>query len=214
MNTLAPSAVVERLEWRYAVKKFDPSKQIAPETWAALRKSLVLAPSSYGLQPWRFYEIDDPAVRAKLLPATWGQRQVVDAAKVVVFAIRKGLSAADVTRFVDRIAAVRGVPAESLEGYRDMMLGFVSQPGLDVDAWSARQVYIALGTFLTTAAVLGVDACPMEGFQPAEYDEILGLPAQGYHAVAIACAGHRAADDAYASLKKVRYAESDVIVTV
>jgi nitroreductase len=214
MEAVWPSILVDRLQWRYAVKKFDPTKPIRAEVWEALERALVLAPSSFGLQPWRFLVVDDPVVRAKLLPASWGQRQVVDAARLVVFAIKKGLGADDVNRYVRRIAEVRGVQPASLDGFRDMMLGFVAKPGFDVDAWSARQTYIAIGSFLTAAALLGVDACPMEGIVPAQYDEILGLDKQGYHAVAVCTAGYRAADDGYASVKKVRFEDGEVVVHV
>ena len=211
MDAVNAATLVERLEWRYAVKRFDPARRIPAATWQALERSLVLAPSSYGLQPWRFVVVEDPATRARLLPASWGQKQIVDAPHMVVFAARKGLNAADVDHFVARIAAVRGVPAASLEGYRGMMVGFVEKSGAGIDAWSERQTYIALGMFLASAALLGVDACPMEGIEGARYDEILGLGAAGYHALAVATAGYRAADDAYAAMKKVRFPDAEAI---
>lgn len=205
--------LLEALRWRYAVKKFDPAREIPAATWSALEQALVLAPSSYGLQPWRFVVVRDPALRAQLLPHSWGQRQIVDAARLVVFAARKGLSAADVERHLRRIAAVRAQPIEALEGYRQKMLGLVSKAsqGFDIDGWCARQTYIALGQFLTAAALLGVDSCPMEGIACARYDELLGLAAQGYATVVAATAGYRAADDAYASAAKVRYAAAEVV---
>jgi hypothetical protein len=131
----------------------------------------------------------------------------------VVFCVRKDLSAKDVEHYVQSIAKVRGVPADSLQDYKKMMLGSVegATKGSYLNEWNTRQVYIALGLFLASCAVLGIDACPMEGFQPEEYDKILGLAAQGYHAVVQATAGYRATDDAYASLKKVRFPASEVI---
>lgn len=209
-----PQALVERLKWRYAVKKFDPARKIEGRLWNALEEALVLSPSSYGLQPWRFFVVDDPALRAKLKGASWNQSQITDAARLVIFAGRKDFGARDVERLIARIAEVRG-PSDSLDSYKQMMLGSIGRKKAEeLGAWVARQVYIALGNFLASAAALGVDACPMEGFDPAQYDEILGLPAKGYTALVVATAGYRAADDAYASQPKVRYAKNDVVTHI
>lgn len=212
---LAPSELVERLNWRYATKRFDPAATIEPETWAALEESLRLAPSSYGLQPWHFVVVTDPATRERLRAASWNQAQVTECSHLVVFAHRAGLSAADVARYVDRIAEVRRVPRESLAGFEAVMTNHLGRPKpFDANEWSRRQLYIALGMFLTSAALLGVDACPMEGIEPARYDEILGLQARGYRAVCAAAAGHRARDDKYAGLPKVRFAPNDILTHV
>lgn len=214
MKPLTNESLVRQLNWRYATKRFNPARKIQPPDWRTLEQALVLSPSSYGLQPWRFFVVTDPEVRKKLRAAAWNQAQVTDASHLVVFAIRKDLGAADVDRFLARVSEVRGVPADALAGYRNMLLGAVNRPKEQVAAWAARQAYIALGTFLTTAALLEIDACPMEGFDPAKFDEILGLGEQGYTAVVIATAGYRAEDDANAKLPKVRFAPEDVIVSV
>lgn len=211
-----PDALVRSLTWRYAVKKFDATRRIPAQTWAALEQSLVLTPSSFGLQPWAFYVVRDPAKREALVASSFGQRQVADASHLVVFALRQGLSAADVDKYVARIAEVRGVAPESLAGYRKVMASFVGRPrdAFDVDEWAARQVYIALGQFMTAAAVLGVDTCPMEGLDPRAYDRVLGLEGTGYATVCACPAGYRAADDRSASHPKVRYPLADVIRTI
>ncbi len=216
MPTLAPRDLVERLNWRYATKKFDAGKKIPAETWSALEQSLLLSPSSFGLQPWAFVVVSDPATREKLLPVSWNQRQIVDASHLVVFAVRRNLKAVDAERLIDRISQVRKVTRESLEGFKGMMTGFLGNPpaGFKIDEWSTRQVYIALGTFLTSCALLGVDACPMEGLQAPEYDRILGFGKQGLGTVCVATAGYRAADDGYAGLAKVRYPAEQVILRV
>ena len=216
MNThpIASETLLTQLRWRYATKKFDPTKKISAADWRALEETLVLAPSSFGLQPWRFIVVSNPAVREKLVPVSWGQRQVADASHLVIFAIKRELNAADVDRFMDRTAEVRNVPAASLDGFKKMLLGFLAKPGFDVDAWAARQVYIALGQFMAGAALLGIDACPMEGLEPARYDEILGLEKEGYATVVACPAGYRAADDKYATLPKVRFAPEQVITRV
>lgn len=209
---LAPQTLLSALRWRYATKRFDPAARIDAATWSALEEALVLAPSSYGMQPWRFLVVDDPAVRARLKPVAWNQAQITDASHLVVFAYRKGLSAADARRHVERTAAVRGVPVESLAKFEEMLVAHVTKPRpFDADEWARRQVYIALGQFLAAAALLGVDACPMEGFDPLRFDEILGLAPQGYASVVLATAGRRHPEDAYARHSKVRFERSDVV---
>lgn len=197
-------SVLQSLNWRYATKMFDASKKIPSDTWSALEQSLVLAPSSFGLEPWKFFVIEDPAVRQKLLEPTWKQAQVVDASHLVVLAIKTGIDDTDVDRSMARTSEVRDVPLESLAGFSNVIKGFMKNLP-DVDSWSTRQTYIALGQFMVSAAMLGIDTCPIEGFMPDKYDEILGLPAMGYHSVVVCAAGYRSDDDKYAHLPKVRF---------
>lgn len=216
MNTLSPESVVERLKWRCAVKKFDPTKKITDAQWAALEESLVLAPSSFGLQPWKFVVVTNPQVKAELVKHSWDQSQVRDCSHLVALAVKEGVGPADAEKLVDRIAAVTGAPRDKLEGYRQMMLGFFQQTAgrMDVDAWSTRQVYIALGFLMETAAVMGIDACPLEGISPPDYNRILKLAGTGYSTVCACAIGHRASDDPYSARKKVRYPTSELVVHV
>ena len=213
MIQVKPSELLRALEWRYATKVFDPAKKIPAETWQALERALVLTPTSYGLQPYQFLVIADPATRAALLPHSWGQKQVVDASHFVVFTAKTKMTEADVDKLIARISSVRGVPAESMTPYWNMMIGDVVKGprGKIAHEWATRQTYIALGNLMTCAAVLGVDACPMEGFVPAEYDRILNLNASGYAAVVACALGYRSPDDKYAKLAKVRYDTKDLI---
>lgn len=213
MPTVTPETVVEQLRWRYAVKKFDPSRTVPPDTWAALEQALVLTASSYGLQPWKFFVVTDPTVKAQLPAHSWGQRQPQDCSHMVVLAIRANLSETDIDRYVARVSEVRGQTVESLSRFKQMMLGSLTPP-FDVNEWAARQVYIALGQFLASAAVLGVDTCPMEGIDPAKYDEVLGIGAQGFRTVVACAAGYRAADDPAAQLPKVRFKTEDVVQVI
>jgi nitroreductase len=208
--------LLQSLEWRYATKVFDANKIIPAEVWGALEKALVLTPTSYGLQPYHFLIVQDSAKRAALLPNSWGQRQVVDCSHFVVFTARTEMKEADVDRFIKRSAEVRGVPVESLGFYRGMMLGdVVNGPrGKVAHEWAARQCYIALGNMMTAAAVLGVDACPMEGINPPEYDKILGLAGTGYQTVVALALGYRAADDKFARLAKIRYETAELVQVV
>jgi len=207
---LSPESAIQQLQWRYAVKKFDDTKKIPDDVWHALEQSLVLAPSSFGLQPWKFFVVQNPELRSQLLEHSWKQAQVVDASHLVVLAIKKDLNTEDVDRYINRQAEVYGTPVEAFQGYANVIKGFVGNSP-DLDAWSARQVYIALGQYMTTAAMLGVDTCPIEGFVPPKYDEVLGLTALGYSAVVVCPAGYRSAEDKYAEKPKVRYATEDVV---
>jgi nitroreductase len=207
------TALLKALEWRYATKVFDATKKIPADVWTALEQTLVLTPTSYGLQPYHFLVVQSPEIRAALLPHSWGQKQVVDCSQFVVFTARTEMKEADVTKLIARISQVRGVPAESLNFYRDMMLGdVVNGPrGKIAHEWAARQAYIALGNLMTVAAVLGVDACPMEGLVPAEYDKILKLEGSGYKTVVACALGYRAANDKYAGLAKIRFETADLV---
>ena len=216
MNIINSKQLLGQLSWRYATKQFDPNRKISDQDWATIEQALLLTPSSGGLQPWKFIVVTDPAVRGKLLPASYGQAQIADASHLVVFAAKKNFSEADVDAFIGHTAATRGVPVESLAAYRDMLVGGIVQ-SMDEparDAWARNQAYIALGNLLTSAALLGVDACPMEGFDRAQYDEVLGLKTQGLASAVIATVGYRASTDKYANAPKVRFSKEQVFAHV
>jgi len=212
MPPVSHQTVLRQLEWRYATKKFDPTKPISDADWATLEQALILTPSSFGLQPWKFVVVTDPTTKAKLPPISWGQRQVVEASHVVVFAIRQNLTEADIDKYLARIVEVRGGTVEALAGFRRMMVGGLLNGAMNLSQWASLQAYIALGQFMTTAAMLGIDTCPMEGIEPAKYDEVLGLPALGYATVVACVAGYRASDDKYAAIPKVRFQAEDVVL--
>jgi nitroreductase len=217
MNTnIGTKQLSDALHWRYATKVFDAKRKIPAEIWEVIEQTLVLSPSSYGLQPYRFLVVNDPKTRATLLTHAFSQPKVVDASHYVVFAARTGMTEADVDKLIQRTSDVRGVPASSLDAYRGAIIGdLVNGPRSKWShEWAARQAYIALGNVLTSAALLGVDAGPMEGFNPPEFDKVLGLEGSGYKSV-VACAfGYRSADDKYAAAPKVRFELSDLIKTI
>lgn len=210
---ISPEELLQVQEWRYATKQFDAARKIPADLWSALEKTLMLSPSSFGLQPWKFLVIQDPALRAKLRAASWGQSQIEDASHLVVFLAKETLTEADVDHYVARVAEVRHQTPESLAAYRGMMVGtLVTGPrAATVDAWAARQAYIALGNFMTSAALLGVDTCPMEGLDAAQYDQILGLAGTGYHTIVVCPAGYRSTGDKYAELAKVRFPAAELV---
>ena len=208
--------LLQQLNWRYATKKFDSARKIAAADWAALEQTLILTPTSYGMQPIKFLVIDAPAIRAQLVPVSWGQTQPVDASHYVVFAARVRNTEADVDHYLARIAEVRGSTIEAQAGFKKMLVSDVvhGPRGKHALEWATNQAYIALGNLMTAAALLGIDTCPMEGFEPDKYDAILGLPAQGYHAAVCCAVGYRSAEDKYAELPKVRFPASESIVHI
>lgn len=204
------------LDWRYAVKKFDPARKISSEDWTTLKHAFVKSPSSYGLQPYKFLHVESPALREKLKPVSWGQTQITDASHLVVLLARDAVTEDDVARYIRRIADVRGVPVDSLNGFRDMMVGSLVK-GMPADKalpWTQRQAYIAMGFALEAAALLQIDATPMEGFDAAAYDKLLGLEGTGWRATAVVAFGYRHAEDGFQNFKKVRFAEEDLLAKI
>jgi len=210
---IASTDLLESLAWRYATKQFDSERSIPPQTWEVLERSLVLTPSSYGLQPWRFLVIDDPALRAQLRPFSWNQAQIIEASHLVVFLARRQIEVSDLDRLIRATAAARAQDPEQLGGYRELMhKDLVAGPrSTQIGSWSSNQVYIALGNFMTAAALLGVETCPIEGFSPADYDRLLSLEDSPYRSCVVCAAGYRSADDKYAGLAKVRYSLAELI---
>jgi nitroreductase len=209
---LTEPKLLEAFHQRYATKKFDAAKIIPEATWSTLEQTLLLSPSSFGLQPWKFIVVRDPTLRKELLAASWNQQQVADASHFVVFTVRTAIDEAYIDRNIALLAETRGIPAASLKGLRDMIAGFVkSMSPADVTHWNIRQVYIALGNLMTAAALLGIDSCPMEGIDPKAYDRILGLEGTGYSTVVTCPVGYRADDDKYGGQAKVRFPIAEII---
>jgi nitroreductase len=211
-ENLTKETILEQLNWRYATKSYDRTRKISAADWETLEQALILAPSSFGIQPYKFLVITDPEIREKLKPAAYGQPQITDASHLVVVAYKKTLSGADIEHVVDRITEVRGQARETLADYENVIKG-AAQKATDggyLEIWNSRQAYIALGFLLETAALLGIDATPMEGFDAAQFNEILGL--EDYSAVVIAALGYRQTEsDWLANLPKVRLPEKELI---
>ncbi|MEI6850128.1 MAG: NAD(P)H-dependent oxidoreductase [archaeon] len=198
----------EVLNWRYATKSFDAKKKIPAKDFDELLESLRLAPSSFGLQPYKFVVVKDMKLRESIKNAAWGQSQVTDASNLIVLCARKDLSVEYINDFVAEVANTRGVSVESLKGLHDMLLRSVKSRNKEqIHEWNKRQAYITLGFVLLSAASKKIDACPMEGFDAKKVDEILNLTDTEYGSVAFCALGYRAKEDKYASAKKVRFAK-------
>lgn len=213
MTPIPADQLLGQLRWRYAVKAFDPHREIPSATWDVLEEALVLTPSSFGLQPWRFVVVTDRALRERLVAHAWGQRQVADCSHFVVLCRQTILGEAQIDRYLQRVHELRGTPMEKLAGLRRILADFLtvrSTPGA-IEEWATRQVYIALGNFMTAAALLGVDSCPMEGFDAEQFDALLGLRERGLASVVCCAAGYRSLDDRYAAMAKVRFPRSELV---
>ncbi|MBC8127226.1 MAG: NAD(P)H-dependent oxidoreductase [Gloeobacteraceae cyanobacterium ES-bin-144] len=212
MTNLPPGQLLAALRWRYATKQFDASRKISSDVWNVIEESLVLTPSSFGLQPWKFLVVENAGIRAKLLADSWGQPQVTDASHFVVLTAREDLVLEDIDAWTSRMSDVQDKQPDAVEPLRGMIIGFAQRMSEEErHIWNVHQVYIALGQLMATAAVLGIDACPMEGIDASAYNRILGLEGTGY-ATVVACAlGYRSGSDKYATTPKARFERARVI---
>ena len=203
--------LLDKLNWRYATKMFDPDKKIADSTWDTLEQALLLSASSYGVQPWKFIVITDPSLKAELSAHSFNQPQPKDCSHLLVICRLAELTNGHLDNYMNRIAQVRETSLESLASFASLLRDFKDN-SLDKTSWMTNQCYIALGTLLTVAAMLKVDACPMEGFDKAAFDRVLKLPEQGLNAVLVCPLGYRAHNDRYAQMKKVRFPASQIVM--
>lgn len=208
-------SLIDKLNWRYATKKFDNTKKLTTDQLNQLLEAVHLAPSSAGLQSYKIIVVEDGAIREKLSEAAHGQPQITDASQLIVFASETNLDEAYVKHYIDFVAEKRHIDRENLAGYEQMLNGNVNRLTEDQRiVWANKQAYIALGVLLTAAAELSIDACPMEGFSAARFDEILGLREKNLTTAVIAAVGFRAEDDAYSKLIKVRKPEEELFIHV
>lgn len=215
MSTVNNEVILNQLNWRYACKKFDPTKKISDANLNTLLESMRLSASSYGLQPWKFILVQTPELRKQLLPLSWGQSPVTDASHFIVLTYKEKMDEQHIEKFIQKTAEVRNLDPQNLDGFKNVMIGdLVKGPRSEViNWWAQRQTYIAMGTFLTVAAMLEIDTLPMEGLDPVAYDKALELQGTGYKTVAAIACGYRAADDKYQNIKKVRFDLNDILIT-
>lgn len=202
------------LYWRYATKKFDTTKKVGEKDLDQLLESLRLSPSSFGLQPWKFIVVTDKKLRQQVRLVSWNQSQVTDASHLIVLCARKTIDAKYVDSYIALMKKERKMSAVKAFAYATYLKTSVSTKKPEEQrTWASKQVYIALGFLLYTAALLQIDSCPMEGFDSKKCDNILGLNDTDYRSVVFCPIGYRAKDDKYATEKKVRWAKEEVIVT-
>ncbi len=207
------STLLESLNWRYATKKFDPTKKLSADQLHEIQETLRLSASSYGLQPSGFLIVNDPTVRANIQEHAWGQSQISDASHLIVLCARRTIDEAYIDSYIHTIAATRGMKPEDLAHFKGMMMSTVNgRTPADLAEWMKKQTYIALGFLLSAAAHLKIDACPMEGFDAAKVDQDVGLAAKNLTAVVLCPIGFRAADDETATYKKVRFPKEKLFI--
>jgi nitroreductase len=203
------------LRWRYATKQFIGGKRVPEEIRNTILEAGRMAPTAYGLQPFRVVHVTSPEIRRQLREASYGQAQVTDAGDFFIIAHRTDINTAFVDAYVARISATRGVAITDLQGFGDTMKGDIcARTPEDQRAWAMRQAYIGLGMMLETAALLNVDACPMEGFNASAVDELLNLSEKHLASVGYMALGYRTESDTYATLQKVRLTADEFVVSI
>jgi nitroreductase len=209
------STFLDKQNWRYATKKFDISQKISNENLNFLKEAVRLSASSFGLQLYKVLVIEDPKVKAALLPAAFGQSQITEASHLFVFANQINVGNPEIDAYIKNISKTREVPEASLTAFGDYMKGYVNPIPEDAkNIWTAKQTYLALGNLLNAAAEMEIDAIPMEGFNAAQFNEILGLDKLNLSAAIICPVGYRHTDDDTQHYKKVRKSQEDLFITI
>ena len=205
----------DAMRWRYATKKFDPQRLLDETVVAELLDITNLTPTSYGLQPFKFVVLKNQEIQDKLIASSYGQRQVADASHVLVIAARTDVDASYIREYVAMVESQRNLEAGTMDEYCQVMIGSMTRMSPEsLNHWAAKQAYIALGTVMAACAALQIDACPMEGFVPQEYNEILNLEQHQLDAVLVVPIGYRAKDDATQHNPKVRRPIEDMVIRI
>lgn len=204
----------DNLQWRYATKIFDNSKKIEQDIIDEILEAANLTASSYGLQPFRIIHVKNEEIRKELVTHSWNQSQVADASDLLVIAIEKNIDEAFVDNFINNIVETRKIDANSLEGYKNMMMGITAFDEDTHNKWASNQAYIVLGNILSACAHYKVDSCPLEGIIKEKYDEILGLDKLNLSTVVACPIGFRSDKDTYQHYPKVRRPHEEFIVEI
>ncbi|WP_029033532.1 NAD(P)H-dependent oxidoreductase [Salinimicrobium terrae] len=206
---------ITALQWRYAVKQFDPDKILAVEKINVLKKAFNLTATSYGLQPLRLVLVQDKRIQEKLMKASFNQKQIGTASHVLVICIENTVDKDFIENHFRMVQDIRKTPDEILHSFRESLIGdFEQKPVDEVKIWATHQAYLVLGTLLTVCAVEEIDSCPMEGFEPKKYNTILELEKHKLEAVLALPVGYRSDDDFFASLKKVRRPLQETVIEI
>lgn len=206
---------IESLKWRYATKKYDSSKKVSAKDLETLKEAVQLSVSSMGLQPYKVFIIENPEIREQLKAAAYNQTPITEASHLFVFANEVNIGKEEVDNYMHTISEVRNTEPENLKGFSDMITGSItSRSDEQNNTWTSKQAYIALSTLINTAALLKIDATPMEGFDPEAFNKILGLNEMGLNAAVIATVGYRHPEDEMQHLKKVRKPKKELFITI
>ncbi|MGC6284045.1 MAG: NAD(P)H-dependent oxidoreductase [Polaribacter sp.] len=207
--------VLDSLRWRYAVKKFDDGKIVPEEKIDTIKEAFNLTASSYGLQPFKLVVIKNKEIQNQLVEHSWNQKQVAQASHVLVITVQKSYSTEEVSSYFNRVKNIRNTPDEIINPFQEFLTNTVaSKSQEELLSWNKNQAYLAMGNLLTVCALEEIDSCPMEGFIPEKYDEVLGLEGQNLTSVLVLPIGYRAEDDYMKSQKKVRKNLEEVIFQI
>ena len=205
--------VIEALKWRYATKSFNNEKMVSKEKLDILLNAFNLTATSYGLQPLKLIVIENKKLQQDLVAYSMNQAQIAQASHVFVICIEKNIDKAFIENYFSLIKSIRITPDDILNPFKNFLIDdFESKTDDEIKQWAIKQAYLALGNLLTVCAIEEIDACPMEGFIPKEYDRILNLKSKGLKSVLIMPIGYRSSDDFMAEEKKVRKNLNDSII--
>lgn len=197
--------ILNDLKWRYATKKFDSSKKISQDNINNILEAFNLTASSYGLQPVKLVVLQDELKQNELVNFSMMQQQVKDASHVLVFCIDTVINETKITEYFNLVKQIRNTSDDILNPFKKFLIAdFKLKTQDEIEAWAKNQAYLAMGNLLTVCAMLKIDSCPMEGFNPVKFDEILGLDKQSLKSVLVMPIGYRSEEDFMANLKKVR----------
>ena len=205
--------IIEKMQWRYAVKKFDSNRMLPSDKIDVLKEAFNLTATSYGLQPIKLVVLSDKKLQEDLVAHSYNQPQVAQASHILILCIENHVDDRYINSYFERIKQVRGTEDEILEPFRQSLVDdFSAKEAKEIREWAKNQAYLAMGNLLTICAMEKIDSCPMEGFVPAEYDRILDLGSKGLSSVLVLPVGYRAEDDMFSGFKKVRRNISDSVI--
>lgn len=198
--------LLKALRWRYATKTFERGHELPSPIMQGLIEAVRLAPSSVGLQPYKLIVIKDAGLRSELVAASWGQEKVAACSALFVFATLSLIDETTLDVHLDQLATERGIGREKLREVEIKSKAYVIA-GMAPEMrtiWARWQTYLALGQLLAAAAMMEVDACPMEGFDRAAYDTTLGFASRNLSTTVLAAVGYRSNSDPFAAIPKFR----------
>ncbi|WJJ95694.1 NAD(P)H-dependent oxidoreductase [Algibacter luteus] len=204
---------IEQLKWRYATKKFNPTKKLSKAKINILIEAFNLTATSYGLQTLKLVVVEDKKLREPLVAPAYNQKQVLNASHLLVICIQDNIQSTDVIDYYNNIKHIRNTPETILKPYREDLVSMMQDMSVtERQQWSTNQAYIALGNLMTVCAIEGIDSCPMEGFIASEYDKLLKLNEKGLKSVLLLPVGYRADDDMFSTFKKVRKPIDEAVI--
>ena len=207
--------IIDSLKWRYAVKKFDTKKDLSEIQIETLKQAFNLTATSYGLQPLKLVIIKNKKIQEKLVPFSWNQQQILQASHLLVICIKDNYTTKEVENYFNLVQKIRNTPDEVINPFKKFLTAEIAKKTQEeLYTSNKNQAYIALGNLLTVCASQEIDSCPMEGFTPEKYDEILDLTKNNLKSVLVLPVGFRASDDYMKDLTKVRKNISDSIIEI